>query len=83
MKMCDQNNTDNASFKDFWETFSNDEFLKLYIKIWDKRLENSGMLDKQKQEMVAFAHFAIKNDIKDFFMQPITEAKALLEKEAA
>lgn len=65
------------------DIFSNDEFLTLYRKLWDKRLENSASLDRRGQDMVAFAHWAINQDIENFFIKPRAEAKALIAKEAA
>lgn len=67
------------------DIFSNDEFLTLCRKLWDKRLENSAALGKkeQEQEQVAFAHWAINQDIENFFIKPRAEAKALIAKEAA
>lgn len=68
---------------DFGEVFSSDEFLNLYRKLWDKRLENSVVLSEKEQEQVAFAHWAINQDIQNFFIKPCAEAQALLAKEAA
>lgn len=66
------------------DIFSNDEFLTLYRKLWDKRLENSAALgSKKEQEQVAFAHWAINQDIENFFIKPREEAKALIAKEGA
>lgn len=65
------------------DIFSNDEFLTLYRKLWDKRLENSAALGKKEQEQVAFAHWAINQDIENFFIKPWAEAKALIAKEGA